>query len=52
MSELKDWSTSTPMTAPSLAEAAAVMEANMEPPQAKMISVPVSYQPEAIAWSS
>ena len=41
VSDWVDWSTSTPITAPSLAEAAAVMDWNMEPPQAKITSVPL-----------
>ena len=52
VSEVKDWSTSTPMTAASFAEAAAVMESKMEPPQEKMTSVPFLYQPEARVCSS
>ena len=40
------------MTAASFAEAAAVMESKMEPPQEKMTSVPFLYQPEARVCSS
>ena len=40
------------MTAASFAEAAAVMESKIEPPQEKMTSVPFSYQPEAMVCSS
>ena len=40
------------MTSPSLAEAAAVMESKMEPPQEKMTSVPFLYQPVARVCSS
>ena len=40
------------MTAPSLAEAAAAIDWNIEPPQAKMISVPLWYQPLAMVCSS
>ena len=47
-----DWSTSTPITAPSLAAAAAEMDWNMEPPQAKITSVPLWYQPLAMVCSS
>ena len=40
------------MTMPSLAAAAAVMELNMEPPQANTTSVPLVYQPLIMVCSS
>ena len=52
VSDSLDWSTSTPTTLPSSAEAAAATDWNMEPPQAKTISVPLEYQPETMVCSS